>query len=233
VVRRPAALLSLLGLALLYFLAAPALPALPEGDVTVLVAGAIGLLLVAASALALLPARDAPFGLTLIALGAGLLVATLDAADVGAAANVFEALLAGAIGLLLARALAAPAFALTVAPFVALVDAWALASGPAERLLEDGRDAADPLSFDLPAWGGSDGAGHVGVVDALFLAMFASWAWRHDLRRRTTICAMVLGLLAALALGVALDRAIPALPLIATGFLLPNADHLWRLLRHA
>ena len=44
---------------------------------------------------------------------------------------------------------------------------------------------------------------------------------------------MVLGLIAALVLGVALDRAIPALPLIAMGFLLPNADRLWRLPRQA
>jgi len=227
VVRGPAALLG----ALLYFLAAPALPALPAGDVTVLVAGSIGLLLVAAATLALLPARDAPFGLTLIGLGAGLLAAALNAADVGAGANVVEALLAAAVGLLFARALEPPAFALAIPPFVALVDGWSVAFGPTERLLEGGTDAADPLSFDLPAWGEMGSAGHVGFVDALFLAMFASWARRHDLRCGLTICAMVLGLIAALVLGVALDRAIPALPLIAIGFLLPNADRLWQLLR--
>jgi hypothetical protein len=234
VVRRPAALLSLgLGLALLYFLAAPALPALPAGDVEVLVAGAVGLLLVASTTLALLPARDAPASLALTLLGAALLVAALNAAGVGAGANVVEALLAAAIGLLFARALGAPAIALAVPVFVAAVDAWSVGSGPTERLLASGTDASDPLSFDLPAWGGAGSAGHVGLTDALFLAMFAAWAWRHDLRHGATICGLVLGLLAALVLGVVLDRAIPALPLIAAGYLLPNLDRIARLLRPA
>jgi hypothetical protein len=224
--------LSLPGLALLYFLAAPALPALPQGDVELLVAGAIGLLLVAAATLSLLPAWDSPFALVLLGLGAGLLAAALNSAGVGAGANVVEALLAAAVGLLFARALAAPALALAVPPFVALIDAWSVASGPTQRLLEGGTQAGDPLSFDVPAWGERGSAGHVGLVDALFLAMFAGWVSRHDLRRGLTICSMVAGLIAALVLGVALDRAIPALPLIAAGFLLPNADRLWRRQRH-
>ncbi|MEA2193360.1 MAG: hypothetical protein QOI73_3481 [Solirubrobacteraceae bacterium] len=235
-VRRPAPVLKLglaLGPALLYFLAAPALPSLPAGDVEVLVAGAVGLLAVAATTLALLPARDAPVSLALTLLGAALLAAALNAAGVGAGANVVEALLAAAIGLLFARALGAPAIALAVPVFVATVDAWSVASGPTERLLASGTDASDPLSFDLPAWGGAGSAGHLGLTDALFLAMFAAWAWRHDLRRGATICGLVLGLLAALVLGVALDRAIPALPLIAAGYLLPNLDRIARLLRHA
>ena len=195
-----------------------------------LVAGAIGLLLVAATSLALLPAHDAPFGLALILLGAGLLAGALNAAGVGAGANVVEALLAASIGLLFARALGAPAIAVAVPVFVAVVDAWSVASGPSQRLLAGGTDASDPLSFDLPAWGDDGSAGHVGLTDAVFLAMFASWAWRHDLRRGATICGLVLGLLAALVLGVVLDRAIPALPLIAAGYLLANLDRLVRLL---
>jgi len=232
VVRRPAPVLSLaLGLPLLYFLAAPALPGLAAGDVTVLVAGAIGLLLVAATTLALLPAHDAPFGLSLILLGAGLLAGALNAAGVGAGANVVEALLAASVGLLFARALSAPAIAVAVPVFVAAVDAWSVTSGPSERLLAGGTGASDPLSFDLPAWGDAGSAGHVGATDAVFVAMFASWAWRHDLRRGATICGLVLGLVATLVLGVVLDRAIPALPLLAAGYLLPNADRLAASLR--
>ncbi len=236
-VRRPASVLSagpglgLLGLAFVYFLAAPALPALPDGDIAVLVAGGLGLLLVAATTLALAPAYDAPFGLVLVLLGAGLLTGALNSAAVGAGANVVEALLAAAVGLLFARALSAPAIALGVPVFVAAVDAWSVAMGQSERLLAGGTDASDPLSFDLPAWGDAGSAGHVGVTDAVFLAMFAAWAWRHDLRRGATICGLVLGLLAALVLGVVLDRAIPALPLIAAGYLVPNAGRIARLLR--
>jgi hypothetical protein len=219
--------------ALAYFLVAPALPALPAGDTTWAVAGGVGMLMVAASALALLPAYESLVGPLLIALGAGLLVAAMSAAGVGAAANVPEAMLASAIGLLFARWLATPVIALAVPIFVAVIDVWSVASGPSSRLLADGTDSVDPLSFDLPAWGHMDSAGHLGLSDALFLSMFAAWAWRYGLRRAPTIAGLTLGLLGSLALGLVLDRAIPALPLLAAGYLLPNLDRLPALLSHA
>lgn len=216
-----------------YFLAAPWLPALPAGDVTILVAGSIGLLLVAVSTLALLPAWEMLFAPLLVGAGAGLLVAALNsdgAGGVGAAANVFEALLAGAAGLLFARWLAAPAIAVAVALFVAAVDVVSVAFGPTSRLLEGGTARVDALSFDLPAWGHAGSAGHLGLSDAFFLALFGAWALRFGFRRTATIIGLLLGLLAALVLSVTLDRAIPALPLLAAGFLLPNADRVWALL---
>ena len=218
-----------------YFLAAPALPALPGGDATVLVAGTIGLLLVALTALALVPARDTLIAPLLIVLGSGLLVGALNAGGdrgAGAAANVFEALLAGAVGLLLARWLAGALSAVAVPLFAAAVDVWSVSSGPSSRLLAGDTARVDPLSFDLPAWGDGGSAGHLGLSDAVFLAMFAAWAWRYGFRRAATVAGMVLGLLASLVLGVALDRAIPALPLIAAGYLLPNLDRIGRLLSH-
>ena len=222
-------------LALAYFLAAPALPALPGGDTTTLVAGAIGLVMIAISTLAILPAAESLVGPLLIALGAGLLAGALNAdadAGVGAGANVAEALLAGAIGLLFARWLATPVIAIAVPIFVAAIDIWSVASGPSSKLLENGTDAVDPLSFDIPAWGHMGSAGHLGLSDALFLSMFAAWAWRYGFRRAATIAGVTLGLVAALLLGIALDRAIPALPLIAAGYLLPNLDRIPGLLRH-
>jgi hypothetical protein len=232
--RRPGAVTLALAVpvaALAYFLCAPLLPALPAGDLTVLVAGSVGLLFVAASTLALLPAYQTLIGPLLVALGAGLLVAALnvdDAGGVGAGANVVEALLASAVGLLLARWLEGPAIAVAVALFVAAVDVWSVASGPSSRMLSEGTDRVDPLSFDLPAWGDAGSAGHLGLSDAVFLSMFAAWAWRYGFRRGITIVAMVAGLLAALGLSVALDTAIPALPFIAAGFLLPNLDRIVR-----
>ena len=219
--------------ALAYFLAAPALPALPAGDATTLVAGAIGLLLVAASTLSLLPAHGSLIGPLLIALGAGLLVAALNsdaARGVGAGANVVEALLAGAGGLLLARWLTGARTAVVIPLFVAAIDIWSVMSGPSSRLLAGGTERVDALSFDLPAWGDTGAAGHLGLSDAVFLSMFAAWAWRDGLRRGATIAGMLLGLIGALVLSVALDTPIPALPFIAGGYLLPNADRLWRLI---
>jgi hypothetical protein len=217
--------------ALAYFLAAPALPALAAGDTTVLVAGGLGLALVAATTLALLPARDALIGPLLILAGAGLLMGALNTAGVGAGANVAEALVAASAGLLLARWLRAPAIALTVPLFVAWIDAWSVLSGPSSRMFAAGASADDPLSFDLPAWGGAGSAGHLGLSDTVFSMMFACWALHFGFRRVATIAGLVLGLLSALVLGVVLDRAIPALPLLAAGYLLPNLDRIGRLLR--
>ena len=199
-----------------------------------LVAGAIGLLLIAASTLALLPARETLIGPLLIVLGSGLLVGALNvggSAGVGAGANVFEAFLAGAVGLLFARWLATPIVAVAVPLFVAAIDVWSVASGPSSRLLAAGAPRVDALSFDLPAWGDMGSAGHLGLSDALFMSMFAAWAWRYDLRRWWTLGGITLGLIASLALGILLDRAIPALPLIAAGYLLPNLDRLGPLLQ--
>jgi hypothetical protein len=218
--------------ALAYFLAAPALPGLMPGDETVLIAGTIGVLVVAATTLALLPAHDSVVGPLLILLGAGLLMCVLNVAHVGAGANPAEALVAGTTGLLFAHFLRAPAYAVTLPLFVALIDAWSVASGPSERLIADGTTVDDPLSFDFPAWGGTQSAGHLGLSDAVFLAMFAGWTLHLGFRRIPTIIGLVAGLVTAIVLGVAFERAIPALPLLAAGYLLPNADRVGPLLRH-
>jgi len=244
VVRRPAAVLTrrpgpaTLAIAvplaaLAYFLAAPALPKLPGGDATILVAGGVGLLMVAGATLALLPARETLMGPLLIVLGAGLIVGALNADGidgVGAGANVFEAMLASAAGLLFARWLATPPAAVAVPLFVGAIDVWSVASGPSSRLFAGGTDRVDPLSFDLPAWGDAGSAGHLGLSDALFLSMFAAWTCRYDFRRGATLVCMTLGLVASLVLSVASDRAIPALPFIAAGYVLPNLDRIRRLL---
>ncbi len=229
-VRGPAALLGASLLALAYFLVAGALPDLGDGDLAVLLPGGIGLVLVAVCVLALVSLGDAIAPLVLLVCGAGLLVAALDVAGVGAGASMPEALLAGSLGALLGRLLAAPVVALAVPLFVALVDAWSVATGPTSRLLHDHPHGADALSFELPSWG-QDGGSRLGLADAIFLAMFAAWAARFGLRPRATAVGMVAGLLATLAISVLTDRALPALPLIAVGYWLPNLDRLAGLLR--
>jgi len=212
--------------AFVYFAIAPVLPELPAGDGTVLVAGGAGMVMIAAATLSLVPARDTTIGPLLIVVGAGLLVGAMNVGDVGAVANVFEALLAGAVGLLFARALSTPVIAIAVPIFVAAIDIWSVASGPSSRLLDGPADRVDALSFDLPAWGDGGSAGQLGLSDAVFLSIFATWAWRYGFRRAATLAGLLLGLLASLVLGLTLHRAIPALPLIAAGYLLPNVDRI-------
>ena len=217
--------------AFVYFVVSPWLPALANGDAKVLVAGGIGLIMVAATTLSQLPARDSVIGPLLVVLGAGLISGALNAGGIGAAANVPEALLAAAVGLLFAHRLSAPAVAIAVPVFVGAIDVWSVASGPTSRLLESGPESADALSFDMPAWDHMGSAGQLGVSDAVFLTMFAAWAMHFGFRRTATIVGLVLGLLGSLVLSILLDRAIPALPLIAVGYLLPNIDRVRPLLR--
>ena len=231
-VRGAAALLTAPLLATAYFAAAPALPDLGDGDAALLVADGIGLMLIGATVASLLPAWRAQRVQVIALACAAVVVAVLNLGGVGALANVPEGILGSAIGLLLAGALATPAVALAVPLFVAAIDIWSVASGPTSRLVEAGRDPVDVLSFDIPAWGGGT-AGGLGITDAIFLAMFAAWAWRFGLRRRTTLAGMAAGLLAALVLSVLTEEAIPALPLVAAGYLLPNLDRLVRRVRPA
>lgn len=229
-VRGPAALLAASALALTYFLVAPDLPDLGDGHGAVAVASVAGVAAIAAVVLSLTWAGDAVVPLALLLLGAGLIVGALDAAGAGASASTFEALAAGAVGALLGRALAAPAVALAVPVFVAAVDAWSVASGPSSRLAHGDPRGAAELTFDLPRWGGGSAAARLGLTDAVFLAMFCAWALRFDLRPRAACAGMVAGLVATVAISVATDRAIPALPLMAVGYWLPNLDRLGRVL---
>ena len=231
-VRGPAALLGATLVALAYFLLAGELPDLGDGDAAVLVSGLVGVGMVAAIVLALTQAGDELFPLTLLFLGSFILVAGMDAAGAGTSVSAFEALAAGSFGILLGRALAAPVVAFAIPIFVAIVDAWSVAYGPSSTLSESGARGASELSFDLPAWGGGPGTGtRLGVVDAIFLAMFSVWAARFGLRPRATAVGMVAGLMGAVVLSVLTDRAVPALPLVAVGYWMANIDRFDQLLQ--
>ncbi|MEJ7785950.1 MAG: hypothetical protein WKF96_14185 [Solirubrobacteraceae bacterium] len=231
-VRRPAALLGATAVALTYFLVAGELPDLGDGDGAVLVAGLVGVGLVAGIVLSVTRAGHELFPLVLLLGGSFLLVASMDAAGAGASVSAFEAVAAGTFGVLLGRALAAPTVALAIPVFVAIVDAWSVARGPTSRLSESGARGSSELTFDLPSWGDAPGAAsRLGLVDAIFLAMFSVWAARFGLRPRATAVGMVMGLFAAVVLSVAMDRAVPALPLMAVGYWLPNLDRFAAVLR--
>ncbi len=231
-VRGPAALVGASLLALTYFLAAGDLPDLGGGTTAALVAGLAGGGLVAAVVLGVTHAGDAILPLVLLLAGSALLVAGMDAAGAGASVTTFEALAAGSFGALLGRALAAPAVALAIPVFVAVVEVYNVAGGAGSRLSHGAPRGAAELTFDLPSWGGVPGAAsRLGMTDAIFLAMFSVWAARFGLRTRATAIGMALGLVSSVVLSVALDRAIPALPLIAVGYWLPNLDRFGAMLR--
>ena len=131
-------------------------------------------------------------------------------------------------GLLFAWAFAAPIAVIAVPLVVAGVDLASVLTGPAETLRGSG--PVDILTLDLPPLGGGDSVGRLGVLDMTFLALFAAWSVRYALRPRLGIALMVMGLCGSVALGLALDRSMPALPFLAAGLLLPGLGRLRGLL---
>ena len=231
-VRGAAAVLAPYGAALAYLLLAPSLPRLHGAETAAIVAGAIGAVLLAACAATAAPTGDSRLLLVLALIGAFLLVAGLEAANVGAAASMPEALLYGLIGGGFAAVFDTAALALALPLFAAVVDAATVLGGGPGALSQASPPRGDALTLDLPAWGGGS-VGHVGIVDMVFLGAFAAYARRHRLRRRAAAVGMAIGLAGAFATQVVADRPIPALPFIAAGMLLPNLDRLGALFRRA
>jgi hypothetical protein len=222
VVRGLAALLG--GVA--YFLVARALP-----DAGAYVPAVCGAVAMALCALAPLPGRDDPIALTILGGGAALLAVALNGADVVAQATPAEALFAACAGLLFGFGFAIPAAVVALPLLVAGIDGASLLAG-GEGLGRSASGSTDVLTLTLPAWGqGGDAVPALGLLDATFLALFAGWALRYDLRPRVAIALMTAGLAVALVLALALGRSIPTLPFLAAGFLLPSVRRIPHLLR--
>lgn len=227
-VRGLAALLALAAAAA-YFLLVGEIPEV-DGDAGRYAAGCAGAVAIGLAAVAPLAGRDDWVALVVLGVGSGLLATALTGQDVGSAANVVEVLFAAAAGLLFAFAFGIPAAVVALPVLVAGIDAAAVLTGPDEPLGDF--DPVDVLTFDLPAFGGErPSIARLGFLDATFLAMFAAWSVRFALRPRIAIPLMIAGLASSVALAVALDRAIPALPFVAVAFLLPALSRLPRLLR--
>jgi hypothetical protein len=234
VVRGPAAVLAALAAAFAWFLLAPSLPEIHHGDLALLVAAALGLAFVAACASAVVPLAGAPLALALVLPGAGLLAGALDAANVGAAATPIEALLFASAGVLFVVALGSPALALALPVVVAAIDAASLFGADSARFVAEAAPApGDLLTLEIPDLGSGLSAARLGIADVVFFAVFAAFAQRLGMRPVATAAGMAVALIAAFALGLWLDRAIPAVPLMAAAYFLVNADRLPALFRQA
>ena len=123
------------------------------------------------------------------------------------------------------------AWVVVVALIIPWVDAISVWRGPTKHIVTQRRELFTTFSFAFPVPGENDTA-QLGLPDLLFFALFLGAAARWKLRVRLTWLAMTLSFGATLALTVAFDiGGLPALPLLSLGFLLPNADILWRRLR--
>ena len=79
---------------------------------------------------------------------------------------------------------------------------------------------------------GLDGGAKLGLPDLLFFALFLGAAARWQLRAGWTWVCLTASIGGTMALATWLEvDGLPALPLLSVGFLLPNADLLWRAVR--
>jgi hypothetical protein len=118
-----------------------------------------------------------------------------------------------------------------VACIIPWVDAYSVWRGPTKQIVTHHPHVFDVFSFAFPV-PGEHYASQLGVPDLLFFALFLAAAARFRLRVHATWLALVGLLGATIALVVWLDLSgLPALPALALGFLVPNADLLWRELR--
>ena len=118
-----------------------------------------------------------------------------------------------------------------VAVIIPWIDIYSVWRGPTKQIVEHHEHVFSVLSFAFPV-PGERAAANLGVPDLLFFALFLGAASRFGLR----VFATWVGLVAALGLTIAATvyfdlSGLPALPGITLGFLVPNADLLWRAVR--
>ncbi len=115
-----------------------------------------------------------------------------------------------------------------VAFVIPWVDALSVWRGPTKVVVEEHPGLFERIAivFRLP---GGDASASLGPPDVVFLSLFLAAAARFHLRVAATFLATVALLGLTLALAVVFDlNGLPALPAVSLGFLLPNADLIWR-----
>lgn len=123
------------------------------------------------------------------------------------------------------------AWVVIVALIVPWVDAVSVWRGPTKHIVNKQPELFATFSFAFPVPGEHNTA-QLGLPDLMFFALFLAATARWGLRTRLTWAALTLSFGGTMALAVAFDlNGLPALPLLALGFLAPNADLLWKKLR--
>jgi len=164
-------------------------------------------------------------------LGAGALAVLFDLVGLESFFNATKIVAFALLGFMFLQMLEALSWVVLVAVIVPWVDIASVYRGPTRVVVEEepGIFERIAISFALP---GEDAAARLGPPDVIFFALFLATAHRFGLRLAATWIGMTAALAATLVLTYAFELdGLPALPAVALGFLVPNADLLWRGLR--
>ena len=165
------------------------------------------------------------------ALAVALLAALLQILDLDVLANFAKLAAVTLLAFWFLSYFETAAWVVIVALIIPWVDAISVWRGPTKHIVTRQPELFTTFSFAFPVPGEANTA-QLGLPDLMFFALFLGAADRWGLRTKLTWAAMALSFGATLALTVAFDiGGLPALPLLALGFLMPNADLLWRRLR--
>ena len=224
--RRAAALVALLSALAAWDAYAERLPAVPDGWDVALVAAFVfpATFLVAWLLLPLAGERH----LLGAALVTGALAAFLDLAGADGLFNVAKVVAFCLFGFWFVQMLEALTWVVLVAAVIPLVDVASVYRGPTRVVVEEQPGLFERISvaFAVP---GEDAAARLGPPDVIFFALFLAAAARFGLRVRATWVGMTAALSATLVATYVFDlRGLPALPALSLGFLVPNADLVWR-----
>ena len=233
--RRRAAALGLLLAALVgYGAAAPHLPGLPSGVDVAFHALLVFPAFAAAIWLALPLARLATLPLVALALTAGALALGLALLGVDSASNVAKLACFALAGFGFLTLFEELWWLTLVAVLVPWVDIWSVAAGPTEYVVEERPGIFEKIAVAFPTPGETTTV-NLGPPDVVFFSLFLAAALVFGLRVAPTWFAMTACLAATVVLVWSWDgiSGLPALPAVCLGFLLPNADLLWRDVRNA
>jgi hypothetical protein len=232
--RRAAALGLLLAGLVVYGAAAPRLPGLPSGVDVAFHAVVVFPAFAAAIWLALPLARLGSLRLVVLALGAGALALGLTLLDVHSAGNVAKLTCFALVGFGFLTLFEELWWLALVAVLVPWVDIWSVAAGPTQYVVEERPGIFEKIAVAFPT-PGETATVNLGPPDVIFFSLFLAAAARFALRVPATWVGMTALLAATVVLVWSWDSVagLPALPAVCLGFLLPNADLLWREVRRA
>ena len=232
--RRAAALAGLLVLLVAYGAAARQLPDLPSGFDVAFQAFVVFPAFAAAIWLALPLARTRSLPLFALAFGAGAIAIGLTLVGIDSAANVAKLACFALAGFWFLTLFEELWWLALVAVLVPWVDIWSVAAGPTQYVVEERPGIFEQIAVAFPT-PGETATVNLGPPDIVFFSLFLAAADRFQLRVTATWIGMSACLAGTLLLVWSWDSiaGLPALPAISLGFLLPNADLLWRDVRRA